>query len=90
MAQKYVWLSMRRRGSSCPTIATGALVRASRFCTAADGSPVHVNPGHDPGGHAKRMGGVDPRQLVTAHPSGKEKAPRGGGGAFGLRAQCGG
>jgi hypothetical protein len=33
--REYVWLSMRRRGSSCSTIAAGALVRASRFCTAA-------------------------------------------------------
>jgi hypothetical protein len=43
-----------------------------------DGSPVHVKPWSRPrGAMPRRMGGVDPRQLVTAHPSGKEKAPRG-------------
>src|ERR1700731_2290191 len=77
--REYVWLSIRRRGASCPTIATGALVRASLFCTAARRvSPVHVKPwSRSRGAMPRRMGGVDPRQLVTAHPSGKEKAPRG-------------
>jgi hypothetical protein len=43
-----------------------------------DGSPMHVNPGHDPGGHAKANGGCTRASLVTAHPIRKrESATRG-------------
>src|ERR1700736_6440415 len=70
---------MRRRGSSCPTIATGALVRASRFCTAAG----RVSGAREtlvtiPGGHAKANGRGGP--APARHPSSirkRESATRG-------------